>query len=164
MHRSLTRLCGIAALALFAVLAFSQNNNGRISGTVNDSTGSVVAGAKVTVTNTSTNVAQSATTNASGFYVVPDLGVGSFNVTVEAPGFKKMEKKGFDLGDRAALTADFKLEVGAVTDSITITEVLGESVNTVTGELTHTVDSQQVQDLALNGRNYLQLVSLMPGV
>jgi hypothetical protein len=75
-----------------------------------------------------------------------------------------VEKKGFDLVDRGALTVDFKLEIGAITDSITITEVVGETVNTVTGELSHTIDSQQVQDLALNGRNYLQLVSLMPGV
>src|SRR5215471_11842641 len=165
MLRLLARLPGIAALMLLiAGLTFAQDNNGRISGTVTDSTGSVIAGAKVSVINQNTNVSQSVTTNASGFYVVPDLAVGAFTVTVEATGFKKVEKKGYDLGDRAALTADFKLEVGATTDTITVTEVLGESVNTVSGELTHTIDSQQVQDLALNGRNYLQLVSLMPGV
>jgi len=165
MLRLLARLPGIAALMLLiAGLTFAQDNNGRISGTVTDSTGSVIAGAKVSVINQNTNISQSVTTNASGFYVVPDLAVGTFTVTAEATGFKKVEKKGYDLGDRAALTADFKLEVGATTDTITVTEVLGESVNTVSGELTHTIDSQQVQDLALNGRNYLQLVSLMPGV
>src|SRR5438105_14981122 len=135
MFRLLTRLSGVAALALFAVLSFAQNNNGRISGTVTDSTGSVIAGAKVTVTNSSTNVSQTATTNSSGFYVVPDLGVGTFSVTLEAPGFKKAEKKGYDLPDRASITADVKLDVGAITDTITVTEVLGESVNTVSGEL-----------------------------
>src|SRR4051794_3984445 len=119
MFRLPTRLCGVAALSLLsAVLAFAQNNNGRISGTVTDSTGSVVAGAKISVVNQATNTTQTGTTNSSGFYVVPDLAVGQFNVTAEAPGFKKVEKKGFDLVDRGALTADFKLEVGAVTDTI----------------------------------------------
>ena len=120
MFRLLTRLSGVAALAFFAVLAFAQNNNGRISETVTDSTGSVIAGAKVTITNASTTVSQGATTNSSGYYVAPDLAVGMFNVTVEARGFKKAEKKGYDLPDRASLTADFKLEVGAMTDSVTV--------------------------------------------
>src|SRR5436853_7218688 len=118
MFRLLARLSGVAPLVFFAVLALAQNNNGRISGTVTDSTGSVIAGAKVTVTNASTNVSQGATTNSSGFYVVPDLAVAIFNVTVEAPGFKKAEKKGYDLPDRASITADFKLEVGPITDTL----------------------------------------------
>jgi hypothetical protein len=164
MFRHRRALIGVALCFLLSTLAVAQDNNGRISGIVTDSTGAAVAGAKVNVTNQDTNRGQTATTNNTGFYVVPDLSVGMFNVTVEAPGFKKVEKKGFDLVDRGTLTVDFKLEVGAITDSITIMEVVGETVNTVTGELSHTIDSQQVQDLALNGRNYLQLVSLMPGV
>src|SRR5262245_52439022 len=105
MFRPAARLLAAGALLWFTgFLGFAQDNNGRISGTVTDSTGSVIAGAKVTVTNQNTSVSQSVTTNANGFYVVPDLAVGTFNVTVEAAGFKKTEKKGYDLGDRAALT------------------------------------------------------------
>jgi hypothetical protein len=143
---------------------FAQNNNGRISGTITDATGSVIAGAGVSVLNQDTRIVQKVATDAAGFYVVPDLPVGTFTVIVEAPGFKKAEKTSYALNDRGTITANFKLEVGAITDSVTVSEVLGETVNTVTGELSNTIDSQQVQDLALNGRNYLQLVSLMPGV
>src|SRR5437016_4591904 len=124
-------------------VVFAQNNNGRISGTVTDATGSVIAGANVSVVNTETKITQKVTTDAAGFYVAPDLPVGTFSVTVEAPGFKKAEKTGYSLNDRGSITADFKLAVGAITDSITVTEVLGESVNTVSGELGSTIDSQQ---------------------
>jgi hypothetical protein len=149
---------------LFVGAAFAQNNNGRISGTVTDSSGSVIAGANVLVVNTDTKITQKVSTDAAGFYVAPDLAVGNYSVTAESKGFKKSEKTGYSLNDRGVLTVDFKLEVGSITDTITVTEVLGETVNTVSGELSSTIDSQQVQDLALNGRNYLQLVSLMPGV
>uniref|UniRef100_Q01QH6 TonB-dependent receptor n=1 Tax=Solibacter usitatus (strain Ellin6076) TaxID=234267 RepID=Q01QH6_SOLUE len=143
---------------------FAQNNTGRISGTITDHSGSVIAGATVTVANQATKVTEKVTTESSGYFVVPDLQVGTYDVTVEATGFRRAEKTGYDLVDGGRITADFKMEIGTVTDSITVTEILGESVNTVSGELAHTIDSQQVQDLALNGRNYLQLVSLMPGV
>src|SRR5215471_11355853 len=145
-------------------IAVAQNNNGRISGTVTDATGSVVAGANVSVINQDTKVTQKVTTDSAGFYVAPDLAVGTYSVIAEAQGFKKSERAGYELNDRGSITADLKLQVGSITDSITVSEVLGETVNTVTGELSSTIDSQQVQDLALNGRNYLQLVSLMPGV
>jgi len=149
---------------LVAGVAFAQNNNGRISGTVTDVTGSVIAGASVSVVNVDTKIFQKVSTDSAGFYVAPDLAVGNYSVTAESKGFKKVEKTGYSLNDRGTLTVDFKLDVGSITDTITVTEVLGEAVNTVSGELSSTIDSQQVQDLALNGRNYLQLVSLMPGV
>jgi hypothetical protein len=165
MSSRLTRTSLVAGLSLLSLgTLIAQNNNGRISGTVTDSSGSVIAGATVTIVNQATKVTQKVTTESNGYYVVPDLQVGTYDVIAEAAGFRKTEKKGYDLVDAGRLTADFKLEVGAVTDSITVTEILGESVNTVSGELSSTIDSSQVQDLALNGRNYLQLISLMPGV
>jgi hypothetical protein len=154
---------GVATLLSTGML-FAQNNNGRISGTITDRSASAVTGASVTVTNQATRVSQKAATNGDGYFVVPDLPVGAYDVTVEATGFRKAEKTGYDLVDGGRITGDFKLEIGTLTDSITVTEILGESVNTVSGELSHTIGSEQVQDLALNGRNYLQLVSLMPGV
>jgi hypothetical protein len=147
-----------------ACIVFAQNNNGRISGTVTDSSGAVIAGVSVSVVNQDTRITQKVATDSAGFYVAPDLAVGTYTVIAEASGFKKVEKTGYSLNDRGSVTIDIKLEVGAITDTITVAEVIGETVNTVNGELSHTIDSQQVQDLALNGRNYLQLVSLMPGV
>src|SRR5258708_5917086 len=114
-------------------VVFAQNNNGRISGTVTDTTGSVVAGASVSVINQDTKVTQKLSTDNAGFYVAPDLGVGTYMVIAEAPGFKKSEKAGYSLNDRGSITANFKLEIGALTDTITVTEVLGETVNTVSG-------------------------------
>ena len=155
----LTSLC-----LLFSGLSFSQSNNARISGTVTDLSGALIPGASITVTNQLTKTARALTTDAKGFYILPDLPAGTYDVAVEANGFRKAEKVGYDLADASSITADFKLEIGTINQTMTVTEVLGETVNTVSGELGTTIDSEQVQDLQLNGRNYLQLVSLVPGV
>ena len=154
----------LCASVLGAGAAFAQVNTGRISGTVADHTGAVIPGASIVVTNQDTQLSWKATTDHRGFYIVTSLPVGTYSVEAEAPGFRKARQTGYDLADPGRITADFKLEVGAVTESVTVREVLGETVNTVSGELGHVIDSEQVQDLALNGRNYLQLVSLVPGV
>ena len=148
---------------LFTFAALGQNSNGRISGTVSDSSGAVVPHAAVTITNQDTRLTWKAITDNAGYYVVTSLPVGTYNVQVQARGMRKAEKTGYDLADGASISADFKLEVGAVTESVTVT-MHGESVNTVSGELAYTIDSEQVRDLALNGRNYMELVTLMPGV
>ncbi|MCL4401377.1 MAG: Plug and carboxypeptidase regulatory-like domain-containing protein, partial [Acidobacteria bacterium] len=153
-----------ALLVVCAGAAFSQNNNGRISGTVSDSSGAVIPGANVVVTNQATKLTWKAATSKGGFYVVTNLPVGTFDVEVDATGFRKAKQTGFELVDAGRVTANFKLEVGEVTQSIVVQEVLGETVNTVSGELGNVIDHEQVQDLALNGRNYMQLVSLVPGV
>ncbi len=157
---------GLLAALLFLLVPalFAQNYNGRISGTVADSTGAVIPGATVVITNTGTNLSWKATTDSSGFYQVVNLPPGVYNVEAEASGFRKALKSGYDMPDAGRITADFRLEVGAVTESVVVSEVLGETVNTVSGEVARTIDSSQVEDLALNGRNYLQLVSLIPGV
>jgi hypothetical protein len=155
----------IILLGLLGTLsALAQSNNGRISGTITDNSGAAVANASVTATNIDTHVARKALTDTAGFYVVPNLPVGQYDVAVEAPGFRKAQKTGSDLVDFGRLTVDFKLEVGAVTETVTVTAAAGETVNTVSGELSHTINAEQVQDLALNGRNYLQLATLVPGV
>src|SRR5260370_1942718 len=151
------------AALLFAVAVFAQNATGRISGTVSDSSGAVVPRAAVTIVNQDTRLNWKAVTDNTGYYVVTSLPVGTYNVQVQARGMRKAEKTGYDLADGASISADFKLEVGAVTESVTVT-MHGETVNTVSGELAYTIDSEQVRDLALNGRNYMELVTLMPGV
>ena len=144
--------------------ASAQTNTGRISGTVTDSTSAVVPGATVTVTNDETHLESKATTDSAGYYLVVNLPVGTYNVTVEATGFKKSSRTGFTLDNAARISADFKLDVGGVSETVVVSEVVGETVNTVSGEIRHTLDSEQVQDLALNGRNYVELITLIPGV
>ncbi len=155
-----------AIIVLIAACAacLCQNNTGRISGSVADASGALIPNASISITNESTGIVTRATTDKDGFFVAPNLQVGSYKVMAEAPGFRPAEKTGYDLTDAGRITADFKLEVGSTNQSVQVTEVLGETVNTVSGELNRTIDSEQVQDLALNGRNYLQLVSLTPGV
>lgn len=157
MHR-------ILLVCLLACTAWAQTNNGRISGTASDSSGAVIPGANVIVTNQATALTWKAATDPNGFYQVGNLPVGIYNVEIDATGFRKSQKTGYDLVDEGRITADFKLEVGTVTETMIVTEVVGETVNTVSGEVGRTIDSEQVQDLALNGRNYMQLVSLIPGV
>jgi hypothetical protein len=162
MNRQLTFALGLITLVFGPLTA--QSISGRISGVVTDSSGAAIPGAQISVINQGTQVKWSTTSDNNGLYLVTNLPVGTYNVEVEAGGFRKAQQSGYDLTDAGRITADFKLKVGTVTETVLVTAVLGETVNTVSGEIAHTIDAEQVQDLALNGRNYMQLVSLIPGV
>lgn len=136
---------------------------GRISGTVSDSSHAVISGATVTATHDATGISRTATTDGSGFYVFTNLPVGSYTVSAEHQGFGKEVKSGYRLDADGRVTVDFSLKPGTVTQAVEVTAT-GETINTVSGEISRVVDTNQVQDLALNGRNYIQLVSLVPGV
>jgi citrate lyase alpha subunit len=142
---------------------FAQNRTGRISGVVSDVSKAVIPGASITVTNQDTGATWNATTDSNGSYVIVNLPVGTYSVEVETQGFSKAEKTGYDLVADGRITADFPMQVGSLNESVAVTEVLGEKVNTVSGEVGRTIDSEQVKDLALNGGNYLQLITLIPG-
>ncbi len=143
--------------------AGAQDVFGRVSGTVTDPSGAVVAKAKVTVTNEATKVKSVTATDDAGFFVVPNIIAASYSVTVEEKGFKTTTKTGNVLVAGGRLTVDMTMAIGAASDSVTV-EAIGETINTVSGEVSHTVDTKQVSDLALNTRNFMQLVTLAPGV
>src|SRR5713101_3382232 len=150
-------------LTAFAQPASAQDVFGRISGTVTDTQGAVIPDATITITDEQTRIARTLKTDAHGYYVADELPVGKYTVSATAQqGFKGIKKTGNDLSAGARLAVDLRLEVGATTDVVEVTAT-GETVNTVSGELARTVDSRQVQNLALNQRNYVQLVSLIPG-
>jgi hypothetical protein len=146
-----------------ASAAGAQTIFGRISGTVADASGAAVPGATVRITNEATQLTRDVTTDPNGFYVATNLPVGAYRVTVEAQGFKKSAKTGYELVADGRLTVDFTLEPGEVTESVEVTGAAGETVNSTSGEVARVIDQSQVQDLALNGRNYMQLTSLIPG-
>jgi hypothetical protein len=148
----------VAALQLAA-----QTNFGRISGAVVDPSNAVIPGVKVVVTNTDTQAVRTVTTDERGFYVVESLPIGPYSVTVEYPGFRRTEQRGFSLVADGRLTADFKLQLGDTAQSVEVVEVQKEVLNTVSGEVAHVVDREQVDNLALNGRNYMELLTLVPG-
>ena len=162
LYRAATWLC-VLAMVLSAGIARAQSNTGRISGTVADSSGAVLPGVTVTVTETRTGFTQSAVTDERGAYVIVALPIGTYTVTSELAGFKKEVKSGYNLVADGRLTVDFALSVGALEEVVQVTSVVGETVNTVSGEVARVIDREQVQNLALNGRNYMQLATLIPG-
>lgn len=153
----------VLILAAGSSSVLSQTTFGRISGTVTDSTGAAVPNATVTVTDPATNLNRNGTTDESGFYTVTNLPVGKYNVSVEMQNFKRAIKLGIELNSDARLTVDFALDPGQISELVEVTQTSGETVNTTSGEVAKVIDSQQVSNLALNGRNYYQLLTVIPG-
>jgi hypothetical protein len=151
------------AFLVLASVGQAQVNVGRISGTVTDSTGAALPGVTVTVTHDETRFRQTTVSDGSGAYVATHLPIGRYTVVAELQGFKKVSKTANDLAADGRLTVNFSMALGDVTETIEVVAELGETVNTVSGELARVVDSEQVQNLALNGRNYLELTTLIPG-
>jgi hypothetical protein len=163
MTRSFFRLVASATVAaLVAVSAPAQTTTGRISGNVTDSSGAVLPGATVTATETNTGVATTATTDDRGAFVFTNLPRGTYSVAAELSGFKKSVHTGNELVADGRISLTFALEVGQVSEVLEVTAP-GEAVNNLSGEIARTVDREQVQNLALNGRNYMQLATLIPG-
>jgi len=159
-------LAGLFSALLWAVISGpvqAQTITGRISGTVTDASGAIIPGAAVTATNEATQLKRTTIADGNGFYVVTNLPVGTYTVSVERQGFKKVARTGNELVADGRLTADFTLEAGAVTEVVEVTASTGETVNSTSGEVARVIDTAQVQELALNGRNYMQLTTLIPG-
>jgi hypothetical protein len=160
----LLKLCFVLLVTAFGSVSISgQTIFGRISGTVSDSSGAVVPNAAVTVTNNANNAVRTAVTDEGGFYTVTNLPVGTYAITVERSGFKKASQTDNVLAADTRLTVNITLEAGSVTETVEVSTAAGETVNTTSGEVARVVDRRQVQNLALNGRNYMQLVTLIPG-
>jgi hypothetical protein len=149
------------AICLCAVAALAQSNTGRLTGIVSDPSG-VVPGATVEVTDNATGKTQTVTTSGEGSFTVPQLEVGNYTVKVTAPGHKTYTgtQVKIDVGQDYSLPV--ALEVGDVSANVTV--IAGaDIVNSNNGELNNTVSPRQVQELPLNGRNPLALLTLQPG-
>lgn len=154
----------LICLFLFGSFEISgQTSSGRISGTVTDSTGAVVANAAVTISDPATNLSRTVTTDENGFYTVTNLPVGTYSVSAEVQNFKKSVLSGNVLNADGRLTVDFILETGDLSEVVEVTQESGETVNVTSGEVAKVIDGQQVDNLALNGRNYYQLLTVIPG-
>ncbi len=159
--KRLFALCFCSLVCLVSPLLYGQAT-GSFSGTVSDNSGAVVAGAKVTVTAQATNISRDAKTDDSGHYLVPLLGVGMFTIRVDMAGFKASESKDVRLQVDEQRELDFKLVPASVTTSVEVnaTEVAVETTNPTLGQV---ITEQQVAELPLNGRNFVQLATLTPG-
>ncbi len=153
------------AVCVLAITAFAQTT-GSLSGTVHDPSGAAVAGAKVTVSDLTQNRQVDATTGSDGNFSFTTLLPGTYSVTIEAQGFKKSIKSGIilNIADRQS-TGVIKLEVGGIENTVQITADSAQlQIKTESGEQGTAINNQQLQNLAINGRNYLDLVRLTPGV
>ncbi len=159
---TVVRLALAAWIAVPAV-ASAQTITGQISGRVTDASGGVLPGVSVTVVNEGTGFKDTRVTDSAGVYTFTNLRVGTYSVLVELEGFRKEQRTGFSLTADGRISADFALGVGQLNEQVEVTAVLGETVNRTSGEVARTIDSQQIKDLAFNGRNYLELASLIPG-
>jgi hypothetical protein len=156
-------VCLAALLILAAIPVAAQLPTGTILGAVKDSSGASIPGATVTLRNTDTNLTKTATTEADGSYRFPELPVGHYEIKAEAAGFRTETHTGLNLEVTQQGVINFALQVGATTQQVTITSDI-PLVNTQDATLGGTVNEQQMAELPLNGRNYIDLTLLKPGV
>ena len=159
--------CSIAlfflSTALLAVPATAQYYRSQISGFVRDASGAVVPGASVVLEIPSKALQRTTSTDNSGFYVVPNLPGGTYQLTVEAKGFKKYLKTGIVLDSAAALAVDAKLELGSVTQTVQVSAKV-EEVQSSSTDVSRLLQSVQLTEFPILGRNVLSLSGLLPGV
>lgn len=167
MHsRLVKRLTTIAVVCLFSMLCagtLKAQETADIVGTVTDTSGAVIPGAAVTLTNIGTNIQQTTVTNSTGDFVFNLLQVGAYSVKVEAKGFKSFVAPNISLsaGDRAR--ADAKMEVGDVSQTVEVSGTVAPALQTDTSTIGSLVPSQSVEDLPLDSRNIVRLVQLTAG-
>ena len=150
-------------LLIFAGALFAQTNTAAISGLVTDPSGSVIANAGVVVVNTDTNVSQSTLTNQAGIYSFPTLQPGPHRLTIKHPGFKEIVQQGLVLHVQDAISLNFRMELGATTESVTVTATAA-ALNTEDATVGTVIERQFVEHAPLNGRSFQGLVTLTPGV
>src|SRR5947208_13916803 len=150
-------------LFLSAVPVFAQLPTGTILGTVKDASGALIPGAAVTAQNVETGTSRSTLTNETGAYRLAALPVGHYDLRVELSGFKATTQRGLVLsvGDETVL--NFSLEVGTPSQELVVSSD-APIVNTTTASLGGLVNEQKLAELPLNGRNYLDLTLLQPGI
>jgi len=149
-------LCS-AAIGLHA-----QQITGRILGTVLDSSGGAVAGAQITITNQDTRAVRNVVSGTDGAYNAPEVPAGTYMVAVTAQGFSSTQVKDVVVTVATDTRIDVKLQVGSVSQTVTVTET-APVVDTTSSAVGGTVDEQRVADLPLNGRNWTDLTLLQAG-
>ena len=152
----------ILMLVLVAPAAHAQFERGQISGVVKDATGAVLPGVTVTATNLQTRVPRSVVTDGTGFYTFPNLQPGRYELTAELEGFKKHVQSDVQLDAAGSLVLEFELETGALTEAITVTAESTPLQSDVA--VRKTVESKDIEQMALNGRNPIGVAGLKAGV
>ena len=151
-------------VALILPLASHAQDTGYVSGTVTDKSGAAVVGAEVVVTSVGGSLTRTTTSNADGAYVVAGLPGGTYNIKVTAKGFETYQAKGVKLDVAQKIRVDVQLTVGQVTEQVVVEGANVAQVETQSSDLGGTILGSQITQLQLNGRNFTQLATLVPGV
>ena len=153
----------ILCVACLMLPAYAQVTTGIVAGTVTDQTGAVAANVPVSVTNTATGATRTMNTSSAGDYRFEALPAGTYQVAVKAPNFKESVTNAVEVHAASTTTVDVKLQVGSATEHVDV-EANAIQVQTDNASLGETVEGQQVRELPLNGRSFVQLTQLAPGV
>src|SRR5262245_59462145 len=156
-------LWGVVACLLLVPHAGAAQTFGQITGIVTDTSGGVLIGSSITVTNTQTGAIVTQQANSSGVYVFPNLLPGIYTVKVEMDGFNSAARNRIELQSQQTIRLDFRLELGTLTETV---EAVASApiINTTDGVLGTVIDNQRIVELPLNGRNFLRMVELTPNV
>ena len=164
MNSSLARTAVVCSVYLLtSVIGFAQSFQGGLRGSVTDAAGGVIPDAKVALVDEGTGVSRATLSNSAGEYVFNAVNPATYRISVEAPGFKKLERTGVVIATQQFLTLDLKIELGQVNESVQVTEEvpLIESSNASTGQV---VDRQQLVDLPNLGRNPFMMSKIAQNV
>src|SRR3984893_11580089 len=164
MGARLFKLIVVLAISSVMFLPFSlaQQNTGDVDGTVTDQSGAAVPGSALTLNDQANGTVPTTTSDAQGHFSFLQLPVGSYTLTAKKEGFKTESQKDVAVHVATVTTTPVKLEVGAIAETVTV-EASAVNLNTENGEVGNVMLSEQVSQLPLNGRNFIQLTTLMPG-
>jgi hypothetical protein len=153
----------VAVILVLGASAARADIKGSISGVITDPSGALVPGVTVVATALSTNIQYTAVTDSAGFYVFPVLNVDHYNITVSQKGFRDFLETGVSVNTNSAVRIDVKLEVGTISNTV---EVQGDKlqVETENTEMGDLIEDSKIQSVPLNGRSYIDLLALQPGV
>lgn len=162
--KTVTRFVIVACICLFATAVFAQEPTGAIEGTVSDPQGALVQGASVTARNAATNFARTATSEDNGRYRISQLPPGTYEVKVTGTNFKTSVITNFVVAVGQTAPLDIHLEVGGATETVTVVGSGDVQIDRTDNTVSGVVNTRQIQNLPLNGRNFLDLAQLQPGV
>ena len=154
---------GLALLVMVASPVAAQIGGGALAGSIVDQAGASVPGAAVTITAAGTNLSRTTVTSPEGTYVVAGLAPGTYRMLVELNGFRPLTRDGIRLATGETVRLDLQLELGAVAEAVTVTAD-APLLRSETSGLGHVIDNRRIVDLPLNGRSFITLATLAPGV
>jgi hypothetical protein len=152
----------LASFALAPSMALAQVDHAALKGTVTDASGAVIPGAKVEAVSSVTGFRHETVTSAAGTYEIPGLAIGTFTVTFSKPGFRSVESKEVDLAVGQPRTLDARLDPGVVNQVVEVTPRV-ETLSRTSAEVGGLVESKEIGDLPVKGRNWAGLMLFAPG-